>query len=330
MKSKTPPLHSWSLALAIASLSFTAHAHEYDALLKAKKYEEVDRATQAALATNPTQLDALLGRVDLLLSQGQDKHIDEAVKFAEQCVQAHPQNSDCHEAVGNALGSKAVRAGVMSAMGYLGQIRDAFKKAIELNPKNTDARFSLLQYYQQVPGLMGGGSGKAKELVAQTQTINPEAARLMQGNLDLADKEFSKVEAAVTAPLGTDNKALQKNQRGLMLNLGFSYVQNKKPADALRIFNDAQKRFPDNESAVFGSGRALQEQGKHAEAIAQMDKALGMKATAPMHFRVAQSWAALGDKVKAMVSVERALAFKPSLGSKQLEEAQELLKGLKG
>ena len=35
---------------------------------------------------------------------------------------------------------------------------------------------------------MGGGSGNAKELVAQTQTVNPEAARLMQNRLNLADK----------------------------------------------------------------------------------------------------------------------------------------------
>ena len=318
------------MALAAATLAFSVQAHEYEALLKAKKYDEVDRATQTALAANPNQLDALLGRVDLLLSQGQDSKMDEAVKLAEQCVQAHPKNADCHEAVGNALGSKAIRAGVMSAMGYLGQIRDSFKKAIELDPKNTDARFSLLQYYQQVPGIMGGGSGNARDLVAQTQKTNAEAARLMQGNLDLADKEFAKVEAAVAAPLSAEGQALEKNQRGLMLNLGISYIQNKKPADALRIFNDAQKRFPDNESAVFGSGRALQELGKHAEAIAQMDKALTMKASAPMHYRIAQSWAALGDKVKAIVSIERALAFKPALGKKQLEEAQDLLKSLKG
>ncbi|OYT90993.1 MAG: hypothetical protein CFE43_15390 [Burkholderiales bacterium PBB3] len=326
---KPSPL-SLCVALATATLACAAHAHEYEALLKAKKYDEVDRATQAALATNPTQVDALLGRIDLMLAQGQDKQIDEAVKLAEQCVQAHPQNADCHEAVGNSLGSKAIRAGVMSAMGYLGKIRDAFKKAIELDPKNTDARFSLLQYYQQVPGIMGGGSSNAKELVAQTQKINPEAARLMQGNLDLADKDTAKVEAAVLAPLSADNKSLEKNQRGLMVSLGFYYAQEKKYTEALRVFNDIHKRFPDNETAVFGMGRVLQEQGKHAEAIAQFDKALGMKPSAPMHYRIGQSWQALNDKPKAIASYERALGFKPVLGKKQLEDAQEQLKSLKG
>ncbi len=317
---------------AAASFCFgsVAHAHDYEALLKAKKYDEVDRATSALLATNPNHADALLGRIDLMLSQGQDKQIDEAVKLAEQCVQAHPQNADCHEAVGNSLGSKAIRAGVMSAMGYLGKIRDSFKKAIELDPKNTDARFSLLQYYQQVPGIMGGGSGNAKELVAQTQKVNPDAARLMQANLDLADKDFAKVDIAVAAPLSADNKGLEKNQRNLMLNLGFAYVQEKRPTDALRIFQEAQKRFPENESAVLGIARAFQEQGKHNEALVQLDKAIGMKASAPMHYRAAQSWQALGDKPKALAAYERALAFKPGLAKKLQEDAQEQVKVLKG
>lgn len=321
---------SLCVAAATVTLACAAHAHEYDALLKAKKYDEVDRATLSALTTNPNQAEALLGRIDLLLTQGQDKQIDEAVKLAEQCVQAHPLNADCHEAIGNSLGSKAIRAGVMSAMGYLGKIRDAFKKTIELDPKNTEARFSLLQYYQQVPGIMGGGSGNAKELVSQTQKVNPEAARLMQGSLDLADKDAAKAEATLLAPLSAESKSLEKNQRGLMLNLGFYYVQEKKYADALRVFNDAQKKFPDNESVIFGLGRALQEQGKHADAIVQFDKALGMKPSAPMHYRSGKSWQALNDKPKAIASYERALSFKPTLFKKQLEDALDQLKSLKG
>ena len=78
------------MAAATVTLACAAQAHEFDALLKTKKYDEVDRASQAALAANSTKADALLGRIDLLLIQGQDMQIDEAVKLAEQCVQAPP------------------------------------------------------------------------------------------------------------------------------------------------------------------------------------------------------------------------------------------------
>ena len=47
---------------------------------------------------------------------------------------------------------------------------------------------------------MGGGSGNAKELVAQTQKVNPEAARLMQGRLNLADKTRPKQKPSYWLP----------------------------------------------------------------------------------------------------------------------------------
>ena len=45
-----PTLLSLCVAAATLSLASAAHANDYNALLKAKKYDEVDRATQAALA----------------------------------------------------------------------------------------------------------------------------------------------------------------------------------------------------------------------------------------------------------------------------------------
>ena len=81
---------------------------------------------------------------------------------------------------------------------------------------------------------------------------------------------------------------------------------------------------------IYGQGRAVQDQGKHADAIAQFDKALGMQASASMHHRIGQSWQALNDKPGAIASDERALGFKPPLGKKQLEDAQDQFKNLKG
>lgn len=323
-----------SLCLTLVSLFLScaatqASAHAYSAQLKAKKFDEVDKATHAALAANPANVEALLGRVDLLLSMHQESRLDEAVRLAEQCIEAAPTRSECHEYLGNALGTKAINAGILSAMGSLGKIRNSFKKAVELDPKNMDARFSLLQYYQQAPSIVGGGKGHARELAAQTLPINADASKLMQASVDLAEKDFAKVEAAVQASLPADPYDLQDRQRELMMSLGSTYVREKKNADALRIFADMQKRFPDSELGAFGAGRAYQEQGKYSDAIAQFEKALTVKATAPMHFRIGQSWQALNDKTKAIAAYEKALAFKPELGKKQREDAQEQLKTLK-
>jgi tetratricopeptide (TPR) repeat protein len=317
-------------AVFLAGTAGPADAHSYSAQIKAKKFDEVDKATQAALATAPANVDALLGRVDLLLSMGQESKLDEAVKLAEQCIQAEPSRSECHEYLGNALGTKAINAGILSMMGSLSKIRNAFKKAVELDPKNLDARFALLQYFQQAPAIAGGGKGNARELVDQTTKVNADAGKLMQASLDLGEKEFAKVEAALQQPLPADPYDLQGRQREVMMSLGSTYVREKKNAEALRVFGDMQKRFPESELGAFGAGRALQEQAKYADAIAQFEKALSIKATAPMHYRIGQCLQAANDKPKAIASYERALAFKPELGKKQREDAQEQLKALKG
>ncbi len=315
--------------LLLGCAAAQAGAHAYSEQLKAKKFDEVDKATQTALAANPANVEALLGRVELLLSMHQESKLDEAVRLAEQCIEAAPARSECHEYLGNALGTKAINAGILSAMGSLSKIRNSFKKAVELDPKNMDARFSLLQYYQQAPGIVGGGKGNARELVVQTLPINADASKLMQASIDLTDKEFAKVEAAVQMALPADPYDLHARQRELMMSLGSTYVREKKNADALRVFSDMQKRFPDSELGAFGAGRAYQEQGKYTDAIAQFEKSLGIKATAPMHFRIGQCWQALNDKTKAIAAYERALNFKPELGKKQREDAQEQLKVLK-
>lgn len=92
----------------------SAQAHEYSALIKAKKYAEVERAISSKLAADANYADALVAKVDLILITGKVTQLDEGVKLAEQCIASNPQNSECHEALGNVLGIKAEKGGVMT------------------------------------------------------------------------------------------------------------------------------------------------------------------------------------------------------------------------
>ncbi len=316
--------------MALACTSVAAHAHTYSSAIKAKKYAEVEQATSAKLATDPHNADALIARVDLIVVQGQEVRLDEAVKLAEQCIAAHPQKSECHEALGNALGTKAMMGGIMSAIGYATDIRDAFKKAVELDPKNLDARFSLLTYYQQAPGIVGGGSGKAKDLAADTSKINAEAGKLMQAAIALADDEFAKAEAlALSAnPKGAD--VLLATQRNTLFAIGTQFARSKQYVEAQRVFADTEKRYPDSNGGAYGLARVLQEQGKHQEALPLFERALAVEAAAHIHYRLGQSLQAVNDKGRAIAAYEKALGFKPALGKKLRSDVQDQLKTLKG
>ena len=327
-------MQSTKLALAAAvSLLIAmppALAGEYSALIKAKKYPEVERAASAKLAQDPTNAEAMSARVDAILASGNETRLDEAVNYAEQCVSAKAGSALCHLALGKALGTKAMNGGMMAAVGSAGTIRDAFKKAVELEPRNVDARFSLLQFYMMAPGFMGGGTAKAEALTAQTVAVNAEAAKLMQGTLDLAEKKFAKAEAAAAGVRAGADEDMLELQEGLMISIGMKYMGEKKFADAERMLRDAQKRFPESDTVPYMAARVQQEQGKHREAVAGLEQVLVKTPKPYVHYRIAQSLQALGDKAKAVLAYEKALAFKTGLSKKMRSDAEDQLKALKG
>jgi tetratricopeptide (TPR) repeat protein len=269
-----------SLTIAAAALGALlcaqAAANEYSQLLRTHRYADVERIAAARLAQDPGNAEALIARSEAILGSGAAARIEEAVKLGEQCVAAHPQASDCRLAHGNALGAKAMSNGIMSALGYAGTIRDEFRTAVELDPHNMEARFSLLQYYMQAPGIVGGGSGKAQALAAQTAAVNPEGAKLMLARLDAADDKLARAEAAVLAMATSSNEAVADGQRDLMINLGNKYLGDKRYADSERMYREALKRHPDSDGALYGVARVQQEQGRHREAVATMEQVNAM------------------------------------------------------
>jgi tetratricopeptide (TPR) repeat protein len=308
----------------------TAQAHEYDALIKAKKYAEVEKAVAAKLSTDANNPDALIAKTELILIEGKESRLDEAVKIAEQCIAANPKNSECHEALGNVLGTKAMRGGVMSAITYVGKIRDSFKKAIELDPNNFSARASLMQFYLQAPGFVGGGTDKAKDLIIETIKFSPAAGALLQASLDLHEDNFDRASSTALAVNTANSEALAKHQRNVLSSIGHALTNNKKMVEAERIFRELCNRFPDSAMGFYGMGKVLLEQGKAKEAIPHFEKSILIEASANAFYRIGKAWQNLGDKVKAVTAFERALSFKPELAKKPKADAEDQLKALKG
>jgi tetratricopeptide (TPR) repeat protein len=233
-------------AAALAALVVCAAQarSQFAALLRAHNYAEAERIADADLAREPNDPDALIAKVDAIVALAPDRRADEAVKLGDRCVAAHPQYSGCYLAAGNALGAKARHVGPVSAMGYATRIRDDFLKAVELDPRNTDARFALLDYYIQAPRVVGGGMARARALAAQTEAVSPAAARLMRAQLALAEKDEAQAEAILLAVQPGSDEMAADRQRDLLATLGRRYQAEGKQADGERIFHILQERFP--------------------------------------------------------------------------------------
>lgn len=319
--------------LATVALLLTAQAasaDDYQALIKAKKYPEAERAAAAKLAKEPANAEALIGRADAIMAAGATHRVEEAVALARQCVAAHPGLAGCHLAVGKTLGWKAMNSGVMSSLGFAGELRDGLKKAVELEPRNMDARFTLLQFYMMAPGIIGGGTGKAQTLASDTAALSAEAGKIMHATLELADKQLAKADAAAMAMRAGSDDTLNERQEELLLSIGSNYLTAKKFTDAERVLRETRTRFPDGETAPYLQMRLLQEQGKHREALAGFEQLLPSQPRARVHYRMGQSLQVLGDKARAAAAFEKALQLKTGLSDKQRSDAQTQLATLKG
>lgn len=321
-----------ALALALCAGANTCAAHPYTAQLDAKKYADVANAIASTLQTDPTNADALVASVDLILLQANVAKYDEAIALAQQCMQSHPQHSECHEALGNALGVKAEQGGMMEGIGALGTIQDSFEKAIELNPNNVNATVSLMTFYLEVPGLLGGSSKKAKALARHA--THPDVAMLLQAKLDIHNEEWDKAKTGLlTITPSTDQSdvalAITKQQRDILQEIGMAFLQQSDFTAAESTFRLLISQHAEFAKAHLGLGRALLAQGKANDALPALEQSLRLEASAAVHYRLGKTWQALGDAAKAKAAYDTALAFTPALSEKARKDALEQLKTLK-
>lgn len=304
-------------------------ANEYTSLLKQRKYQEVEKATTAKLATHPNHEEALMAKVEALMGQAQQERIGEALKLAEQCVASHPQSSGCYETLGNAVSWKVLSGNILSMAGSAGKIREAFAKAVELNPKNWSARLALFTYYMQAPSFVGGGKDKAAALAQETGKVNKDCGNLLQARIDVKDGKLDKAEAAILAVNPGSDEDIQELQASVWAALGAELREQKKYADSERVLREMTRRMPNNMGGHAYLGRTLAAAGKHLDAIAAYEKALAIEDRPGLHYRIAQSHLALGDKPRALSGFEKALANKSQLDKKQREDAEQQIKALK-
>ena len=115
---------------------------------------------------------------------------------------------------------KATQVNKFRALGMIGEIRGSFEKAIVLNPKHIEARWALVMYYIQLPGIIGGSEAKAIKYSNELLKLSPIDGYLSKGQIfeyfkkyALAEEQYKKAIAAGSTKKGTQLLAnLQKNK----------------------------------------------------------------------------------------------------------------------
>ena len=156
---------------------------------------------------------------------------DRAESSCRKAVLLDPNNSRFHLWLGRVYGEKADRANFLAAATLAGKVRGEFERAVELNPKDIDARLDLAEFYLAAPGIVGGGEQKARAQAQSIAPVNPARAHWIYARIAEQKKDAATAEREYHQYID-----LSKGDAEAWLNLA--------------LFLRRQKRFDEMEQAI--------------------------------------------------------------------------------
>lgn len=119
---------------------------------------------------------------------------DEAAGECDQAVRLNGSSAADHLWLGRALGEKADNASFLAAFNLAKRARSEFEQAVSLDPRNGEALTDLGEFYTSAPGVVGGGTDKAQNLLGPLEKIEPARAHLLQGRIAESRKDLGTAE----------------------------------------------------------------------------------------------------------------------------------------
>jgi tetratricopeptide (TPR) repeat protein len=192
-------------ALALMSVSLVAAADLAGLNAARELYDfgqlaEAQQALEKLTASHPTDPEVNFYLGEIALQRGDT---EKAVALFERTVAAAPTVSLYYHRLGDAYGHAAQKASIFSALGLARKCLHAFERAVELDPRNLDARYSLFTYYRGAPGIIGGGADKAAAEAATIKRLDPDRGRVAFAALHVAQKKYdaARAELAEVRPI---------------------------------------------------------------------------------------------------------------------------------
>jgi tetratricopeptide (TPR) repeat protein len=297
------------LLLITAFPAAAATVAEADAWLKARDARAAPAIT-ALLKANPKSAEVHILHARLLLQQ--DKG-DDAIDAAAEAVDLAPDSAQAHYWLGNAYGNRITRVGTLSQGFMAPKLRDAFERAIALDPNLHDARSSLMEYYLQAPAIVGGSVDKARAQAAELAKRDPPRGHYARGRLAQHDKQPEAAAKAFVAAWEARPEATDYRRAA-----GQALQETGQWDRAFALYLDWTAQDAKASGAWYQIGRASALSGQRLDvgsAALKTYLALPLApAEPPKHhawFRLGQVQAQAGDKVAARASFANALKGDP-------------------
>ncbi len=250
------------------------------------------------------------------------KNWDTAISYYEALVQDEETNANYHFKYGGAMGMKAMSISRIRALTYIGDIKHELEQAAKLDPKHIEARWALVEFYIQLPGIFGGSENKAIDYAKELGKISEVDGYLAQGYIaEYTDKPKDAERYYKKAiEVGGSPHTYEK-----LSNL---YEKNNQPKEAIVTNSEALKKHKRNQ-LNYQIGKISAQYNLEPEygidCLSQYLANYSIKDGVPKdwaYYRLAQIYKNLGKKEIALTWINKALIggtdFKEALFEKSL------------
>ena len=240
----------------LVALQLAAFAVSPQELLASGHVDELIHTLQTRLSTEPRDAESnnLICRAYFSLEEW-----DRAIPACERAINFDPQNSRYHLWLGRAYGEKADRAGFLKAAGLAKKVRSSFERAVELDPKDWEARTDLAEFYLEAPGIVGGGKDKARAQAEALQSLNPAMAHWVLGRIAEKNRDNTPAEGEYRAAIDASHGGAHA-----WLNLALFYRHTNRFDEMEQALHTMETRpldrpesLMDGASILFRTGRNL-------------------------------------------------------------------------
>ncbi|MRX38826.1 hypothetical protein GJU43_06035 [Flavobacterium sp. LC2016-23] len=197
-------------------------------LFHVKKYDEAQLLFEAILKTRPSDIKTIeyLGEI-----AAYHKSWLKAGEYFKKLKELKPTEAEYFYKYGGALAMRAMEVNKFKAFGMVEDMKEAFEKAILLNPKHIPARWALIELYLQLPGILGGSESKAISYSNELAVLSVVDGYMSKGRIDEYFKRFTSAEKNYIKAneIGKSKTTFQK-----LYNLYLNKLKDPKKARELK------------------------------------------------------------------------------------------------
>lgn len=307
--------------LLVPVLCFSQESIEHiNVLIKAKEFKKAEVEALEHIKKYPNNLNAieLLGD-----AYGYQENWDKAIKVYQKLVKLKPNIANYHYKYGGVLGMKAL-GNKFKAIGFIGDVKDAFLTAAQLDKNHIEARWALVELFIQLPGIFGGSKTKAIQYAQELEALSKVDGYLAKGYLYEYDDEPILAEKYYKKAIVEGGSLTCYNK------LTAFYESENKPQAALNTIEQAHKKYQRN-ALHYQIGKVA------AEYNVELDKGekclniyllnYSAKDGVPKawaHYRLAQIHTLKQNKTKALKHINMAITALPKIKPFKVQKAKIL------